>query len=315
MDTRTLGGSGIEVGAIGLGCMGMTFAYDSDQRDDTASIAVIHRALELGATLLDTADVYGPWTNEELVGRALVGRRESAVVATKCGIVHSPDFNHGRVASPAYVRSACDASLTRLGIETIDLNQLHRVDPATPIEETWGAFAGLVESGKARAVGLSEVTLDDLRRCHAIHPVSSVQSELSLWTRDWADDVLPFCRENDIAFLPFSPLGRGFLTGALAATQFADDDYRSKLPRFSSESMAANQAIVDQVRSIATGYDATPAQVALAWVLAQGDLVIPIPGTKRVSRLEENAAAADLTLTPDDLATLDALPAPTGSRY
>ena len=303
------------MGAIGLGCMGMTFAYDSDQRDDTASIAVIHRALELGATLLDTADVYGPWTNEELVGRALVGRRESAVVATKCGIVHSPDFNHGRAASPAYVRSACDASLTRLGIETIDLYQLHRVDPATPIEETWGAFAGLVESGKARAVGLSEVTLDELRRCHAIHPVASVQSELSLWTRDWADDVLPFCRENDIAFLPFSPLGRGFLTGALAATQFADDDYRSKLPRFSSESMAANQAIVDQVRSIATAYDATPAQVALAWVLAQGDLVIPIPGTKRVSRLEENAAAADLTLTPDDLATLDALPTPTGSRY
>lgn len=303
------------MGAIGLGCMGMTFAYDSDQRDDTTSIAVIHRALELGATLLDTADVYGPWTNEELVGRALVGRRESAVVATKCGIVHSPDFNHGRAASPAYVRSACDASLTRLGIETIDLYQLHRVDPATPIEETWGAFAGLVESGKARAVGLSEVTLDELRRCHAIHPVASVQSELSLWTRDWADDVLPFCRENDIAFLPFSPLGRGFLTGALAATQFADDDYRSKLPRFSSESMAANQAIVDQVRSIATAYDATPAQVALAWVLAQGDLVIPIPGTKRVSRLEENAAAADLTLTPDDLATLDALPTPTGSRY
>lgn len=315
MDTRTLGGSGIEVGAIGLGCMGMTFAYDSDQRDGTTSIAVIHRALELGATLLDTADVYGPWTNEELVGRALVGRRESAVVATKCGIVHSPDFNHGRAASPAYVRSACDASLTRLGIETIDLYQLHRVDPATPIEETWGAFAGLVESGKARAVGLSEVTLDELRRCHAIHPVASVQSELSLWTRDWAGDVLPFCRENDIAFLPFSPLGRGFLTGALAATQFADDDYRSKLPRFSSESMAANQAIVDQVRSIATAYDATPAQVALAWVLAQGDLVIPIPGTKRVSRLEENAAAADLTLTPDDLATLDTLPTPTGSRY
>jgi aryl-alcohol dehydrogenase-like predicted oxidoreductase len=315
MDTRTLGSSEIEVGAIGLGCMGMTFAYDSAQRDEAGSIAVIHRALELGVTLLDTADAYGPSTNEELVGKALRGHRDSAVVATKCGIVHSPDFNHGRAASPDYVRSACDASLRRLGIETIDLYQLHRVDPETPIEETWSAFAGLVEAGKVRAIGLSEVTLAELRRCHAIHPVASVQSELSLWTRDWADDVLPFCRDSGIAFLPFSPLGRGFLTGALAARTFAEDDFRSRLPRFSAESMAANQALVDRVGTLAAAYDATPAQVALAWLLAQGDQVIPIPGTKRVSRLEENAAAADLVLSDDDLALLDALPAPTGSRY
>jgi aryl-alcohol dehydrogenase-like predicted oxidoreductase len=315
METRTLGSSGIEVGALGLGCMGMTFAYDSDQRDEAGSIAVIHRALELGMTLLDTADVYGPFTNEELVGRALRGHREQAVVATKCGIVHSPDFDHGRDASPDHVRSACDASLVRLGIDHIDLYQLHRVDPATPIEESWGAFAGLVEAGKVRAIGLSEVTLDELQRCQAIHPVASVQSELSLWTRDWADDVLPFCRENGIAFLPFSPLGRGFLTGALSNRTFADDDYRSKLPRFSAESMAANQALVDRVVELAAAYDATPAQVALAWVLAQGEQVVPIPGTKRVSRLEENAAAAELVLSADDLALLDALPAPTGSRY
>ena len=278
MDTRTLGSSGIEVGALGLGCMGMTFAYDSDQRDEAESISVVHRALELGMTLLDTADVYGPFTNEELVGRALRGHRDEAVVATKCGIVHSPDFKHGRAASPNYVRSACDASLRRLGIDTIDLYQLHRVDPATPIEESWGAFAGLVEAGKVRAIGLSEVTLDELRRCHAIHPVASVQSELSLWTRDWADDVLPYCRENGIAFLPFSPLGRGFLTGALAQRTFADDDFRSTLPRFSAESMAANQALVDQVVALATAYDATPAQVALALGAGAGRAGDPDPG-------------------------------------
>jgi aryl-alcohol dehydrogenase-like predicted oxidoreductase len=315
MDTATLGGSGIEVGAIGLGCMGMTYAYDTAQQDEATSIAVIHRALEIGVTLLDTSDVYGPLTNEVLVGRALVGRRDQAVLATKCGIVHSPDFCHGRNGTPEYVRSSCEGSLQRLGVDHIDLYQLHRVDPEVAVEDTWGAFAGLVEAGKVRAIGLSEVSLDELRRCHAIHPVSSVQSELSLWTRDWAEDVLPFCRDNGIAFLPFSPLGRGFLTGALSASQFAADDFRSRLPRFSAESMSANQVIVDSVAAIAASYDATPAQVALAWLLAQGPQVIPIPGTKRIARLEENAAAADLELTADDLAALDALPAPTGSRY
>ena len=315
MDTRTLGGSGIEVGAIGLGCMGMTYAYDTALQSEAESVATIHRALELGVTLLDTSDVYGPYTYEELVGRALVGRRDDAVLATKCGLVHSPDFGHHRDGHPEYVRVACDSSLERLGVDHIDLYQLHRVDPAVPVEETWGAFAGLVEAGKVRAIGLSEATLEEIQRCHAIHPVTSVQSELSLWTRDWADDVLPWCRDNGVAFLPFSPLGRGFLTGALTGTHFQDDDFRSRLPRFSEESMAANQAIVDAVRAVASAYGATPAQVALAWLLAQGPQVIPIPGTKRAARVEENAAAADLVLTDDDLAALDALPAPVGSRY
>ncbi len=315
MQQRTLGGSGIEVGALGLGCMGMSFAYDAAHRDDHESVAVIHRALDLGMTLIDTADAYGPHTNEELVGRALQGRRDEAVVATKCGVVTSPDYRHGRDASPAHVRDSCDGSLRRLGVEVIDLYQLHRVDPATPVEESWGAFAELVSAGKVRAVGVSELTLDEVRRCHAIHPVATVQSELSLWTRDWAADVLPWCRENGVAFLPFSPLGRGFLTGAMRAEQIAADDFRATLPRFSPDAMLANQAIVDAVREIAERNGATPAQVALAWLLAQGEQVVPIPGTKRVARVEENAAAADLDLTPEDLGALDSLPAPAGARY
>ncbi len=315
MQTRVLGDSGIEVGAIGLGCMGMSHAYDVGSADETRSVAVVHRALEIGVTLLDTADVYGPHTNEELVGRAVAGRRDRAVVATKCGLVHDPSFRYDRNGSPEYVRAACDASLRRLGVDHIDLYQLHRVDPDTPLEETWGAFAGLVEAGKVRAVGLSEVTVDQLETCHAIHPVASVQSELSLWTRDWADDVLPWCTANSVAFLPYAPLGRGFLTGALAARDFTADDFRSRLPRFSPEAMAENEAIVDAVRVVAARHDATAAQVALAWLLAQAPGVVPIPGTKRVERLEENAAAADLVLTADDLAELDALPAPRGARY
>ena len=305
----------MDVGAIGLGCMGMTFAYDKAEQDDASSIDVIHRALDLGVTLLDTADAYGPYTNEELVGRALRNRRDEAVVATKCGVVASPDFNHGRNASSAYIRESCEGSLRRLGIETIDLYQLHRVDPRTPIEESWSTFAGLVDEGKVRAIGLSEVTLDELQRCHAIHPVTSVQSELSLWTREWASDVLPWCRANGVGFLAFSPLGRGFLTGAMTGRQFADDDFRSTLPRFSPGAMTTNEALVDSVRAMADRLGATPAQLALAWVLAQGPNVVPIPGTKRVSRLIENAAAADLVLSAEDLHTLDALPAPAGSRY
>ncbi|HEY5137473.1 MAG TPA: aldo/keto reductase [Candidatus Nanopelagicales bacterium] len=317
MKTRVLGGSGIEVGAIGLGCMGMTHAYDVGTAVESESIAVIHRALEIGVSLLDTSDFYGPYTNEELLGRALVGHRDGAVLATKCGLVPGG----GRVTtgerdgSPGYVRSAMDASLRRLGIEHVDLYQLHRVDPATPIEETWGAFAGLVEAGKARAIGLSEVTVEQLEVCHAIHPVASVQSELSLWTRDWTTDVLPWCIEHGVAFLPYAPLGRGFLTGALSGREFGSDDFRGALPRFSPQAMAENQAIVDAVATVAARLGATSAQVALAWDLAQGPAVVPIPGTKRVSRLEENAAAADLALSTDDLAELDALPAPTGGRY
>jgi aryl-alcohol dehydrogenase-like predicted oxidoreductase len=315
MQTRELGGSGITVGAIGLGCMGMTYAYDQDRRDDDRSVSVIHRALDLGVTLLDTSDVYGPHTNEELVGRAIAGRRDDAVVATKCGLVFSPDLAHTRNGTPDYVRAACDASLRRLGVDVIDLYQLHRVDPEVPVEETWGVFAELVAAGKVRAIGLSEVTVAQLETCHAIHPVTSVQSELSLWTRDYLDDVLPWCRDHGVAFLPFSPLGRGFLTGSLSPREFASDDFRSRLPRFSAEAMAANQAIVDGVVAVARGRGVTPAQVALAWVLAQGPNVIPIPGTKRVERLDENAAAADLELSAADLAALADLPAPQGGRY
>ncbi len=313
MDQRSVAGRA--VGAVGLGCMGMTFAYDSDLRDDETSSSVIRRALDLGATLVDTADVYGPHTNEELVGRALHGRRDEAFLATKVGLVFSPDNAHGRDGSPAYVRRACEASLGRLGTDHVDLYQLHRVDPATPVEDTWAEMAALVQAGKARAIGLSEVTVDEIERCHAIHPVASVQSELSLWTRDWSTAVLPWCTAHDVAFLAFAPLGRGFLTGAIPPRAFADDDFRSRLPRFTTDAMAANQDLVDEVRTVADRLGATPAQVALAWVLAQGPTVVPIPGTKRVSRLEENTAAADLVLGPDDRAALDALPPPTGSRY
>jgi len=326
METRVLGSSGITVGEIGLGCMGMSHAYDVGTAVESESIAVIHRALEVGVTLLDTSDVYGPHTNEELVGRALVGHRDRAVLATKCGLVSgaigapprvpgSPAPGVTRNGHPDYIRAAMDASLRRLGVEHVDLYQLHRVDPEVPVAESWGAFADLVAAGKTRAIGLSEVTVEELEICHAIHPVASVQSELSLWTRDWAADVLPWCTDHGIAFLPFSPLGRGFLTGALSGREFGSDDFRGGLPRFAPQAMAENQAIVDSVAVVAGRYGATSAQVALAWLLAQGPGVIPIPGTKRVARLEENAAAADLTLTAEDLAELDALPAPSGGRY
>jgi aryl-alcohol dehydrogenase-like predicted oxidoreductase len=315
MQTRTLGSSGIEVGAIGLGCMGMSHGYDIALQDDEQSITVIHRALEIGVTLLDTADVYGPFTNEELVGRALRGRREQAVLATKCGLVGEQGRPYERRGTPEHVRSAIDASLTRLDVDHVDLYQLHRVSPDTPVAETWTAMAEVVASGKARAIGLSEVTVAELEVCQAIHPVATVQSELSLWTRDWATDVLPWCIAHDVAFLPYSPLGRGFLTGALKAGQIAGDDFRAHLPRFTAEAMDANQVLVDAVTAVATRVGATPAQVALAWLLAQGPQVVPIPGTKRSSRLEENAGAAALTLGADDLAELDDLPAPAGGRY
>lgn len=315
MRTRALGGSGIDVGAIGLGCMGMSHAYDVSTADEATSIAVVHRALDVGVTLLDTADVYGPFTNEELLGRALRGHRERAIVATKCGLVPDTSFSYARNASPEYVTAACDASLRRLGIDHIDLYQLHRVSGETPVEETWAAFAALVSAGKVRAIGLSEVDVDQLATCHAIHPVASVQSELSLWTRDWAAEVLPWCIAHGVAFLPFAPLGRGFLTGALAARTFDANDFRSGLPRFSPAAMTANQALVDAVAAVADRNDATPTQVALAWLLSQGPQVIPIPGTKRVERVEENARAASLELSAADMDVLDALPAPTGARY
>ncbi|MFE2914104.1 aldo/keto reductase [Kitasatospora indigofera] len=318
MRSSTLGAGGPEVGVVGLGCMGMTWAYDPSGRDDATSTGVIRTALDLGVTLIDTADVYGPYSNEELVGAALSGGyRERAVLATKVGLVVSdgerPVVNNGR---PDHIRRSIDESLRRLGTDHVDLYQLHRVDPEVPIEESWGALAEVVAAGKARRIGLSEVSVEQIERAQAVHPVASVQSELSLWTRDALAEVLPYTEEQGIAFLPFSPLGRGFLAGRFSsADDLPDDDFRRALPRFQQEALAANQAIVAGVGRVAGRRGATPAQVALAWVLAQGRLVLPIPGTKTPEYLADNAASADLRLTAEDLAELDALPTPTGTRY
>ncbi len=317
MDQRRLGSSDLQVGAIGLGCMGMSWGYSASERDDDRSVGVIHRALELGVTLVDTADVYGPFVNEELVGRALAGRRDEVVLATKGGMVAGRDgempHRNGR---PEHLRSAAEESLRRLGTDRIDLYYLHRIDPDVPVEESWGAMAELVDEGKVRALGLSEASVEELDRAHAIHPVAALQSELSLWTRDALGDVLAWCEEHDAALVPFAPLGRGWLTGRLAAdTSFESTDFRSRNPRFSAEARSANEAIVDAVREVADRRDAAPGQVALAWVLAQGGQVVPIPGTKRVPYLEENVAAADVHLEPEDLAALDGLPQASGSRY
>jgi aryl-alcohol dehydrogenase-like predicted oxidoreductase len=327
MQITTLGSNGPEVGVIGLGCMGMTFSYDMETpRDEATSISVIHQALDLGMTLLDTADAYGPYTNEELVGRALAGgHRERAVLATKVGLltdsveVANPGSNSpgaGRDGRPEHVRKSIDGSLRRLGTDYVDLYQLHRVDPRVPLEETWAAMAETVAAGKARHIGLSEVTVAEIRGAQAVHPVTSVQSELSLWTRDALAGVLPYCREQGIAFLPFSPLGRGFLTGRLASPDdLPRDDFRRGLPRFQQDALRANLAIVERVRQVAHRAGATPAQVALAWALAQGRYVVPIPGTKTPGYLADNAGAADIALSAADLAELDALPAPQGARY
>ena len=312
--TRTLGSDGPRVGAIGLGCMGMSYAYGAAERDDAQSREVLRRALDLGVTLIDTADVYGPFTNEELVGSGLGDRRDEAFLATKCGLLLDSDGmrQNGR---PEHVRAAIDASLQRLGTDRVDLWQLHRVDPEVPVEETWGAMAEQVAAGKALAIGMSEVKVAELEAAHAIHPVATVQSELSLWTRGPLKEVLPWCAANGAGFLPYSPLGRGFLTGTVSEGSFDSSDFRARNPRFTPEAMAANAAIVDRIRLVAERREATPAQVALAWVLAQGEHVVPIPGTKKVAYLEQNAAAADVTLTDEDLAELDALPAPVGARY
>jgi aryl-alcohol dehydrogenase-like predicted oxidoreductase len=321
MRTTALGSKGPEVGVIGLGCMGMTHAYDPGGRDDATSVDVIRRALDLGITLIDTADVYGPYTNEELVGRALAGPyRERAVLATKVGLITEPSgdgaVSYGRNGTPEHVRRSIDDSLRRLGTDHVDLYQLHRVDPEVPLEETWGAMAEAVAAGKARYLGLSEVTVDQVRRAQSVHPVTCVQSELSLWTRDPLAEVLPYCAAEGIAFLPFSPLGRGFLAGRFASfDDLPADDYRRALPRFQQDALRANLALVGAVRTLAARVGATPAQVALAWVLAQGRYVVPIPGTKTPAYLADNAGAADLALSPEDLAELDALPEATGTRY
>lgn len=304
-------------GRLGLGCMGMTWAYGEAERDERESIRVIHRAAELGVTLLDTADMYGPYTNEELVGRAIAGRRDDFFVATKCGLVveDAAEYVLAKDGRPEHVREAVEGSLRRLGVDVIDLYQLHRVDPEVPLEETWGAMAELVQAGKVRALGLSEVGVDELERAHAVHPVASLQSEASLWTRGAFADVVPWCAEHGATFLPFAPLGRGFLTGALKPQAFPAGDFRKNNPRFQPEAMDANLALVERVQAVAARLDATAAQVALAWLMAQGEHVVPIPGTKKVSRLEENAAATALTLGAEDLAELDALPEAVGARY
>lgn len=296
----------------------MTWAYDPNGRDDATSVDVVRAALDLGVTLIDTADIYGPYDNEELVGKALAGPyRDRAVLATKAGLVPGTDGARvGNDGRPEHVRQAIDDSLRRLGTDHVDLYQLHRVDPAVPIEETWGALAEAVTAGKARQIGLSEVSVEEIRRAQAVHPVASVQSELSLWTRDALAEVLPYTEANGIAFLPFSPLGRGFLAGRFASVaDLPADDWRATLPRFQADALEANLALVGKTREIGERIGATPAQVALAWVVAQGRLVVPIPGTKTPKYLADNAASADVQLSAADLAELDALPAPVGARY
>ncbi len=318
LPTRTLGPGGPTAGAIGLGCMGMSWAYSPEQRDDERSIGVIRHAIDIGVTLIDTADIYGPFTNEELVGRALEGRRDDVVLATKCGleVVSAQPMEIARNGRPEHVMEAIDGSLRRLGTDVVDLYQLHRVDPEVPVEETWGAMAQVVAAGKARAIGMSEATVEELDAAHAIHPVASLQSELSLWERGPIDNgVLDWCIEHGAAFLPFSPLGRGFLTGQVTRETISEGDMRSTNPRFAPEAMEQNFAIVDRVRAVAERHDATSGQIALAWLLALYDGMFPIPGTRRAERLDENAAAARLELTAEDLAELDALPRPAGARY
>jgi aryl-alcohol dehydrogenase-like predicted oxidoreductase len=311
METRRLGG--LDVSAIGLGCMGMSEFYGPT--DEQESIATIHRALEVGVTLLDTADMYGPVVNEELVGRAIRGRRDAVVLATKCGIVRDTVNKaiRGLDGSPAYIKEACDASLLRLGVDHVDLYQLHRVDPRTPIEDSVGAMADLIRAGKTRFIGLSEASAATLRRAYKVHPLASVQSEYSLWSRDPEDEVLETCRALGIGFLAYSPLGRGFLTGPIKKfDDLTPDDYRRFAPRFQGENFDKNLALVARVEEIARAKGCTPSQLALAWLLAQAAFVVPIPGTKRRRYLEENVGGADVQLTREDLARIDEV-APKGA--
>lgn len=305
----------LEVARIGLGTMGMSFAYGSAGRDDAESIRTIHRAIDLGVTLIDTAEVYGPYVNEELVGRALQGRRDEVVLATKFGMI-SHTGRDGVDSSPANVRTAVEGSLRRLGTDHIDLYYQHRLDRSTPIEETIGVLAELIGEGKVRHIGLSEVGVETIRRAHAVHPITALQSEYSLFTRDPEDGILDTLRENGIGFVAYSPLGRGFLTGQIRSVDdLADDDTRRDNPRFTGENFAANLRLADEVRAIADASDATPGQVALAWLLSRGPDIVPIPGTKRVERLEENVAAGAVTLTADQLSTLDNLAPAAGDHH
>ncbi|OBJ14590.1 aldo/keto reductase [Mycobacterium colombiense] len=305
----------LQVGRIGLGAMGMSVAYAGAGSDDAESIRTVHRAIDLGVTLIDTAEVYGPYVNEQLLARALQGRRDQVVLATKFGLI-SHTGRDGLDSSPASIRVAVDGSLQRLATDHIDLYYQHRLDRQTPIEETVGALAELVAAGKIRHIGLSEVGVDTIRRAHAVHPITAVQSEYSLWTRDQEDEILPALRELGIGFVAYSPLGRGFLTGAIRSTQeLPDTDYRKTNPRFFDDNFQHNLRCADEVRDISADVGATPAQVALAWLLAKGPDIVPIPGTKRVTRLEENVGADAVELTADQLARLDGLTPPVGGHH
>jgi aryl-alcohol dehydrogenase-like predicted oxidoreductase len=305
MDTRILGSQGLEVSELGLGCMGMSEFYGTG--DEEESVATIHRAIELGITFLDTADAYGPFTNEKLVGKAIADRRDEVFLATKFGNERKEDGTRlGVNGKPEYVRRACDASLSRLGVDHIDLYYQHRVDPDIPVEETWGTMAELVEAGKVRYLGISEAAPVTIKRAHAVHPITALQTEYSLWSRDVEDEIVPAVRELGIGFVAYSPLGRGFLTGQIRRFEdLPQDDFRRSSPRFQGENFEKNLKLVEQVREIADEKGVTPGQLALAWLLHQGEDIIPIPGTKRRKYLEENAAAADVTLSEGDLRRID----------
>ena len=306
METRRLGSRGLEVSAVGLGCMGMSEFYGATDEDE--AVATIHRALELGVTLIDTADIYGPFTNERLVGRAIAGRRDKVVLATKFGNVRREDGSWvGIDGRPEYVHSACDASLKRLGVEHIDLYYQHRVDKKVPIEETVGAMAELVQAGKVRHIGLSEASPETIRRAHAVHPITALQTEYSLWSRDPEERLLPTVRELGIGFVAYAPIGRGFLSGRFRSPDDVGDegDFRSRHPRFQGDNFRRNRELVERLEALAAEKGVTPAQLALAWVLHQGDDIVPIPGTKRRTYLQENVAAVEIELSEEDLARID----------